>query len=424
MDQQKENCGSAQNEAAEIPPGEKKEEKDLESKILYPICVTALTALLPFWVIVFFDLYNKSHLAYYKVFDAQLSYSFDTIMSKYLISGSVFLAVIICGILVCQVGHEYYLWWKCKSDLKKRVREIKKCPEICRFNKVCQSMCESEREKLYADKKLKAGKWLTKIFAFIFLFSVAVFAYLGSMVGLNFNELGFDGLQIFQYITMWLTFNILCWGFFTWLLDDKKQKSYCLLWLFLFPFLFAVFSVYLNIDWKELLVWDSLWMAIAVIASGAIFLFCLDLFRLFEKEIWEKIAEKTSQYFKRNVNDLKLVRFLCMITFCTVSMLVLLFLISQGSHRKAAYSVVYDAQESSGIIGISVYEDDSRMIVIPAREASEENSVRYEVIEELAEDENGKLIPIYTHRYIDKTEVLIKRVPNNQIDWKNRLGTK
>ena len=113
-----------------------------------------------------------------------------------------------------------------------------------------------------------------------------------------------------------------------------------------------------------------------------------------------------------------------MITFCTVSMLVLLFLISQGSHRKAAYSVVYDAQESSGIIGISVYEDDSRMIVIPAREASEENSVRYEVIEELAEDENGKLIPIYTHRYIDKTEVLIKRVPNNQIDWKNRLGTK
>ncbi|HJB39344.1 MAG TPA: hypothetical protein H9943_02990, partial [Candidatus Ruthenibacterium avium] len=150
----------------------------------------------------------------------------------------------------------------------------------------------------------------------------------------------------------------------------------------------------------------------------------LDLSRLLEKEIWEKIAEKTSQYFKRNVNDLKLVRFLCMITFCTVSMLVLLFLISQGSHRKAAYSVVYDAQGSSGIIGISVYEDDSRMIVIPAREASEENSVRYEMIEELAEDENGKLIPIYTHRYIDKTEVLIKRVPNNQIDWKNRLGTK
>lgn len=62
MDQQKENCGSAQNEAAEIPPGEKKEEKDLESKILYPICVTALTALLPFWVIVFFDLSTKAIL--------------------------------------------------------------------------------------------------------------------------------------------------------------------------------------------------------------------------------------------------------------------------------------------------------------------------------------------------------------------------
>lgn len=419
MSQQEENGGCSKDVDVYMVIEKQKEEKSLGTTILHTLFVSALTAVLPFFVIIFFDLYNKSNLAYYKVFDVQLSYSFNTILSKYLMSGAVFLAVIICGVCVCQVGGEYRLYWK-------QMQTIKKYAGRNSLNKVCKKVCENERKKLYEEKKLKAEKWLAKVFAFIFLFPIAFAAYICSMAGLDFSEYGINDLQIFGYVMMWLVFSLLLLAFFLWLMDDKKQKKYVLLWLFLPPFLFIVFSSFLRIDWridwKVFFTWETLWMFLVVILSGVIFLGLLSFFYKLEKDIWEKIEGKVAQWLKRDEVELKIVRFLSTVAFCTFGMLIFVLLVSQGVHGKGVYSVVYQSQESDGIIGISVYEDDTRMIVIPAREVQKGDSVSYEVIEEYGKDEKGQSISIYSHRYMDKTGLFIKRVPNHQIDWKNRLN--
>ena len=415
MSQQEENGSCSKDVDVYMVTEKQKEEKSLGTTILHTLFVSALTAVLPFFVIVFFDLYNKSNLAYYKVFDVQLSYSFNTILSKYLISGILFLGLIICGVCVCQVGGEYRLYWK-------QMQTIKKYAGRNSLNKVCKKVCENERKKLYEEKKLKAEKWLAKVFAFIFLFPIAFAAYICSMAGLDFSEYGINDLQIFGYVMMWLLFSLLLLAFFQWLMDDKKQKKYVLLWLFLPPFLFIVFSSFLRIDWKVFFTWETLWMVLVVILSGVIFLGLLSFFYKLEKDIWEKIEGKVAQWLKRDEVELKIVRFLSTVAFCTFGMLIFVLLVSQGVHGKGVYSVVYQSQESDGIIGISVYEDDTRMIVIPAREVQKGDSVSYEVIEEYGKDEKGQSIPIYSHRYMDKTGLFIKRVPNHQIDWKNRLN--
>ncbi|HJC71221.1 MAG TPA: hypothetical protein H9698_00280 [Candidatus Ruthenibacterium merdavium] len=422
MSQQEENGGCSKDVNGCMVLEKQKEEKSLGTTILHTLFVSALTAVLPFFVIVFFDLYNKSNLANYKVFDVQLSYSFNTILSKYLISGILFLGLIICGVWVCQVGGEYHLWWKQKSDLKKRMQTIKKCEGRNSLNKVRKKVCENERKKLYEEKKLKAEKWLSKVFAFIFLFPIAFAAYICSMAGLDFSEYGINDLQIFGYVMMWLVFSLLFLAFFLWLMDDKKQKKYVLLWLLSLSFLLIVFSFSLKIDWKVFFTWETLWMFFAVIVLGGIFLGPLSFFYKLEKDIWEKIEGKVAQWLKRDEVELKIVRFLSTVAFCTFGMLMFVLLVSQGVHEKGVYSVVYQSQESDGIIGISVYEDDTRMIVIPAREVQKGDSVSYEVIEEYGKDEKGQSISIYSHRYMDKTGLFIKRVPNHQIDWKNRLN--
>lgn len=415
MSQQEENGSCSKDVDVCVVIEKQKEEKSLGITILHTLFVSVLTAVLPFFVIVFFDLYNKSNLANYKVFDVQLSYSFNTILSKYLISGILFLGLIICGVWVCQEGSEYHLYWK-------QMQTIKKYAGRNSLNKVCKKVCENEQKKLYEEKKLKAEKGFTRVFSFIFLFPIAFAAYICSMVGLDFSEYGINDLQIFGYVMMWLVFSFLFLAFFLWLMDDKKQKKYVLLWLFLPPFLLIVFSFFLRIDWKVFFTWETLWMFFAVIVLGSIFLGSLSFFYKLEKDIWEKIEGKVAQWLKRDEVELKIVRFLSTVAFCTFGMLMFVLLVSQGVHEKGVYSVVYQSQESDGIIGISVYEDDTRMIVIPAREVQKGDSVSYEVIEEYGKDEKGQSIPIYSHRYMDKTGLFIKRVPNHQIDWKNRLN--
>ena len=432
MSQQEENGNPVPNETSADSPqngavlASYQRGGDVESKICYKLLVAALTFFSPALAIVLSDLYIKSNLAYYKIFDVELSYSFNTLIRKYLISGIVFVALIVCGVWVCQVINEYYLSWKHESDWKKCVRKIKKCEGIGKLNEVCKKVWENEQKKLHEEKRLKVNKWLTRVFPFIFLFPISFFAQISSMASLNFNEYGINDLQIFGYVMMWLVFSLLLLAFFLWLMDDKKQKKYVLLWLFLPPFLFIVFSSFLRIDWridwKVFFTWETLWMFLVVILSGVIFLGLLSFFYKLEKDIWEKIEGKVAQWLKRDEVELKIVRFLSTVAFCTFGMLIFVLLVSQGVHGKGVYSVVYQSQESDGIIGISVYEDDTRMIVIPAREVQKGDSVSYEVIEEYGKDEKGQSIPIYSHRYMDKTGLFIKRVPNHQIDWKNRLN--
>ena len=428
MSQQEENGNPVPNEASADSPqngavlASYQRGGDVESKICYKLLVAALTFFSPALAIVLSDLYIKSNLAYYKIFDVELSYSFNTIIRKYLISGIVFVALIVCGVWVCQVINEYYLSWKHESDWKKCVRKIKKCGGIGKLNEVCKKVWENEQKKLHEEKRLKVNKWLTRVFPFIFLFPISFFAQISSMASLNFNEYGIDFLQIFGYVMTWLGFSLLLLAFFLWLMDEKKKKKYVLLWLFLPPFLFIIFSFYLRIDWKVFFTWETLWMFLIVIVSGVTFLWLLSFFYKLEKDIWEKIEGKVAQWLKRDEVELKIVRFLSTVAFCTFGMLMFVLLVSQGVHEKGVYSVVYQSQESDGIIGISVYEDDTRMIVIPAREVQKGDSVSYEVIEEYGKDEKGQSIPIYSHRYMDKTGLFIKRVPNHQIDWKNRLN--
>lgn len=490
MSQQEENGNPVPNETSADSPqngavlASYQRGGDVESKICYKLLVAALTFFSPALAIVLSDLYIKSNLAYYKIFDVELSYSFNTLIRKYLISGIVFVALIFCGVWVCQVINEYYLSWKHESDWKKCVganrkytgtnrsyrickkvyeserktceenkfknikgyltillfavwlksqmalgkcvRKIKKCGGIGKLNEVCKKVWENEQKKLHEEKRLKVNKWLTRVFPFIFLFPISFFAQISSMASLNFNEYGINDLQIFGYVMMWLVFSLLLLAFFLWLMDDKKQKKYVLLWLFLPPFLFIVFSSFLRIDWridwKVFFTWETLWMFLVVILSGVIFLGLLSFFYKLEKDIWEKIEGKVAQWLKRDEVELKIVRSLSTVAFCTFGMLMFVLLVSQGVHGKGVYSVVYQSQESDGIIGISVYEDDTRMIVIPAREVQKGDSVSYEVIEEYGKDEKGQSIPIYSHRYMDKTGLFIKRVPNHQIDWKNRLN--
>ena len=180
--------------------------------------------------------------------------------------------------------------------LGKCVRKIKKCGGIGKLNEVCKKVWENEQKKLHEEKRLKVNKWLTRVFPFIFLFPISFFAQISSMASLNFNEYGIDFLQIFGYVMMWLVFSLLLLAFFLWLMDDKKEKKYVLLWLFLPPFLFIVFSSFLRIDWridwKVFFTWETLWMFFAVIVLGSIFLGSLSFFYKLEKDIWEKIEGK------------------------------------------------------------------------------------------------------------------------------------
>lgn len=77
--------------------GQEEKFKDEEKfSFLYRMLMAFFTGLIPVFVILFFDSYNKEYLSYYKIYDVKLSYSLEMVLKEILPSGIVLLLLIIC----------------------------------------------------------------------------------------------------------------------------------------------------------------------------------------------------------------------------------------------------------------------------------------------------------------------------------------
>lgn len=83
------------------------------------------------------------------------------------------------------------------------------------------------------------------------------------------------------------------------------------------------------------------------------------------------------------------------------------------AQNRENYLVVYEspaAQENGDVIGVAIYQDDTTMIVLPAKISGPEHDFQYE----LTGDTN--------YMYVEKSGVVIEQVSKDKIDWKNHLN--
>ena len=138
------------------------------------------------------------------------------------------------------------------------------------------------------------------------------------------------------------------------------------------------------------------------------------IFFVLAEVIWIALEDRVGAYFSQKKSRVKEVHFLFSILCGTFGVLLLLFLLStfQAQNREN-YLMVYEspaAQENGDVIGVAIYQDDTTMIVLPAKISGPEHDFQYE----LTGDTN--------YMYVEKSGVVIEQVSKDKIDWKNHLN--
>lgn len=404
---------SEEQQANILPEEEPNADKmDIENSLIYKVVAGLMASIIPVCVILFFDLYTKSILEYYKVSDVELSYSFDMVMRKIVPNAAVLVAIILCGYRPSQMLIKFFESLNLKSCLTRIIKFSKKwlkCLKDKYSDTASEKTCTSEKRKTKNHTMEK--EWI-KVIPYIIIFPLVFFWYLFLLSDARVSIYNNDFLKVFYAVITWLIWSMTIWSFLLWLFYEEDKRRYAWVWFLLVPLDFFVsrvsrFVLHMN---KNFFSWDDFVMILVVLVAGVAFLFLLALFIEMGKMIWEHSRGILCRFFGQKTNDLQEIQFLFNVICATFGVLLFLLVISQPALYKTSYSVVYEAQENGDVIGVAIYQDDTTMIVLPAKISGPEHDFQYE----LTGDTN--------YMYVEKSGVVIEQVSKDKIDWKNHLN--
>lgn len=392
---------------------------DAEHSLIYKIVAGLVTSLIPVSVIWFFDLHNKKYLEYYNISDIKLSYSWEMVLKEVIFGGIILLILVICAYLAaCAL-------WEIVIDGCRFLERIKIYKRL--FSKTTSK--EIDRTTIFRkSKKVKfkdIQKRLCWIFSYVIFAPIAFLYYFLSLF--EGNRLKGVGEKIESYFfgmgMLGFVFTLLFLAIIVYTLEkvylDKKN-----LWrviLFVFPamgvFLFGMLQLHIKLE-------DFISLYIFNILPGMSMLWLyMYLFFTVIGVIWYQGENKLVAYFSFSKSYMQLLRF---ITIIGIAMVGTIFLLASFNYRaiqdKQTYLMVYKAQENveaqeseekqenGEVIGVAIYQDDTRMIVLPAKVPEKGSGFQYE----LTGDTN--------YMYVDKSGVIIEQINKKEIDWKNHLN--
>ncbi len=397
---------SEEQQANILPEEEPNADKmDIENSLIYKVVAGLMASIIPIGVILWFHFYNKKYLAYYNVSDVKLSYSLEMVLKEIVPGGIVLLFFVFCA----------YLAFIPIKDLLDKYFPIGGNRRSNESTQTVPSNADGlEHRSESAMRKVSTAtskRRLCVIFLYIAVSPTAFWFYYFTFATVEVKKYGWGSWEVMLAIcVVWV---ILCMSMLVivlvWL-EEEKTIWHGIALAGVLAILIAMLIKTFHINVIEFLLLH-IFLISKIMAMVSLY---IAIFFVLAEVIWIALEDRVAAYFSQKKSRVKEVHFLFSILCGTFGVLLLLFFFStfQAQNREN-YLVVYEspaAQENGDVIGVAIYQDDTTMIVLPAKISGSEHDFQYE----LTGDTN--------YMYVEKSGVVIEQVSKDKIDWKNHLN--